>query len=210
MGKTILIVDDAKSMRGLVGMTLRGQGYEVVEACDGKDALSRIDGQKVNMVLSDLNMPNMDGIQLIREVRTNTDHKFVPIIMLTARSEETDRIVGLELGDVAVLVESDAKGLSNWTFPRQAGEKAREKKKEKDGEQKGGLALILHDVEIENIVVTRRSPGAKDQVYRLDKFTVQADSADQMVFSGEGNVLQLPLTLTGKAGTRHALAEVGA
>jgi two-component system chemotaxis response regulator CheY len=83
MAKTILIVDDARSMRGLVGMTLKGAGYNIIEACDGEDALNKIGQHPVNMVIADLNMPNMNGIDLIKSLKVNPKYRFLPIVMLT-------------------------------------------------------------------------------------------------------------------------------
>ena len=71
MGKRIMTVDDSASVRQMVAFTLKGAGYEVVEAVDGKDALSKLQGNPVHMVITDLNMPNLDGIGLIRGVRAN-------------------------------------------------------------------------------------------------------------------------------------------
>jgi len=120
-------------------------------------------------------------------------------------------VVGVELSDVSVLVESDAEGQSNWTFPPEEGDgDVREDEEETQGDEQGGLAIIVGDVDIDNIVVTRRAPGAEDQVYRLDELTVQPDSADRMVVAGAGSILELPLSLNGQVGTRQGLADVGA
>ena len=70
MGKTILIVDDSASVRQVVGIALRGAGYEVIEGVDGVDGLSKLDGTKVHLIISDVNMPRMDGITFVREVRS--------------------------------------------------------------------------------------------------------------------------------------------
>lgn len=105
MGKTIMIVDDAKSMRGLISMTLQSAGYEVVEACDGQDALDKIGGQKVNMVISDLNMPNMNGIELILHLKQDARYKFLPIVMLTTESEDAKKREGQMAGAKAWLVK---------------------------------------------------------------------------------------------------------
>lgn len=88
MSKTILIVDDSSSMRQVVGMALRSSGYEVIEAVDGEDALNKLDGRKVHLVISDVNMPNMDGISFIREMKQRPAYKFVPVIMLTTEGAE--------------------------------------------------------------------------------------------------------------------------
>ncbi len=93
MGKQILIVDDSSSMRQMVGFTLRGAGYDVVEAVDGTDALAKLQ-PTVQMVLTDLNMPNLDGLGLIRAVRAGSTCKFVPIVMLTTESEDAKKAEG--------------------------------------------------------------------------------------------------------------------
>jgi two-component system chemotaxis response regulator CheY len=91
MGKTILIVDDSASMRQVVRMALTGAGFDVIEACDGRDALSKLGGQKIHLVISDVNMPNMDGISFVREMKKNAAYKFTPVIMLTTEGNERRR-----------------------------------------------------------------------------------------------------------------------
>ena len=88
MGKTILIVDDSASVRQVVGIALKGAGYDVIEAVDGRDALSKLDGKKIHLMISDVNMPNMDGITFVREAKKLPAYKFTPIIMLTTESQE--------------------------------------------------------------------------------------------------------------------------
>ena len=105
MAKSILIVDDARSMRGLVAMTLKSAGYEVVEACDGQDAVEKIGQHNINMVISDLNMPRMDGISFIRAVKANPKYKFLPIVMLTTESEESKKKQGQLAGAKAWIVK---------------------------------------------------------------------------------------------------------
>lgn len=87
MGKTILIVDDSASIRQLVNFTLRGAGYKVVEAVDGADAIDKLNGG-IDAVITDLNMPNMDGIDFLKQVRKNPFFKFIPIVMLTTESQQ--------------------------------------------------------------------------------------------------------------------------
>ena len=82
----ILAVDDSASMRQMVSFTLQGAGYEVVEACDGQDALTKAKQGQVDLVLSDVNMPVMDGISLIKNLRSLPSYKFTPILMLTTES----------------------------------------------------------------------------------------------------------------------------
>ncbi|WP_432969333.1 response regulator [Dactylosporangium sp. CA-233914] len=88
MSKTVLIVDDSASVRQVVTIALKGAGYEVIDAVDGQDALSKLAGKRVHLIISDVNMPNMDGITLVSEIRKQPDHRFTPIIMLTTESQE--------------------------------------------------------------------------------------------------------------------------
>lgn len=105
MAKRILIVDDAVSMRGLVGMTLRNAGYEVTEAGNGEEALVKLQGQRFDLIVSDLNMPRMDGLQLITAVKAQPMHKFTPIVMLTTESQESKKQQGKVAGAKAWLVK---------------------------------------------------------------------------------------------------------
>jgi two-component system chemotaxis response regulator CheY len=98
MAKTILTADDSASMRQMVTFTLKGAGYEVVEAVDGKDGLSMISQSKVDMIITDLNMPNMDGIEMIRNVRAMAQYKFIPIILLTTESQDGKKKEGKAAG----------------------------------------------------------------------------------------------------------------
>ena len=100
--RTILIVDDSSSMRQVVGMALRSSGYEVIEAVDGEDALNKLDGRKVHLVISDVNMPNMDGFSFIREMKQRPAYKFVPVIMLTTEGAEDKKKAGQDAGAKAV------------------------------------------------------------------------------------------------------------
>ena len=118
-------------------------------------------------------------------------------------------IIGAELTDVDLLMESDATGKSNWTFPTAAPEQKPDRESEPESRRDGGISVTLDDILMENILVTLRSPGAEDQIHRLETLEVQADGADQMILSGSGSVLTLPLTFSGIAGTRDGLAEVG-
>lgn len=98
MSKTILIVDDSSSLRQVVNITLTGAGYTVIEACDGRDALSKCNGQKIHLVVSDVNMPNMDGITFVTELKKNPAYKFTPVIMLTTESGEDKKLAGQAAG----------------------------------------------------------------------------------------------------------------
>jgi two-component system, chemotaxis family, chemotaxis protein CheY len=98
MSKTVMTVDDSASMRQMVSFTLRRAGYEVIEASDGKDALARLAGSPLHMMITDLNMPNMDGIELIRQVRAMPQYKYIPIIMLTTESQDQKKQAGRAAG----------------------------------------------------------------------------------------------------------------
>jgi len=87
MSKTILIVDDSESLRQVVNIALSGAGYQVFEAKDGVDGLSKLDGSKVHLIISDVNMPNMNGIDFVKAVKALPKYKFTPIIMLTTESQ---------------------------------------------------------------------------------------------------------------------------
>ncbi|SRR5260221_13564357 len=91
MSKSILIVDDSESIRELVGLTLQSSGYQVEKGIDGKDALRFFDGREISLVITDLNMPNLDGIQLIKEIRSRNGYKTIPILMLTTESQSAKK-----------------------------------------------------------------------------------------------------------------------
>jgi two-component system chemotaxis response regulator CheY len=98
MAKTIMIIDDSTSMRQMVRFTLTAGGYEVVEAGDGVAALEKSKAQKVDLFITDLNMPNMDGIQLTRELRALAQYRFTPIVMLTTESQTEKKLAGKAAG----------------------------------------------------------------------------------------------------------------
>ena len=105
MAKTVMVVDDSVSVRQVVSIALRGAGYEVIEACDGKDALAKLNGQKIHLMISDVNMPNMDGITFVKEVKRLASYKFTPIIMLTTESQEAKKQEGQAAGAKAWVVK---------------------------------------------------------------------------------------------------------
>ncbi len=105
MGKTVLIVDDSASIRQVVSITLRGAGYDVIEGCDGKDALGKLDGRKVHLIISDVNMPNMDGITFLKNVKQLPAYKFTPVIMLTTEAGEAKKEEGRAAGAKAWVVK---------------------------------------------------------------------------------------------------------
>jgi two-component system chemotaxis response regulator CheY len=104
MAKTILTVDDSASVRQMVRFTLSDAGYAVIEAVDGKDALAKM-SPAVNLVITDLNMPNLDGIGLIRAVRANPAYKGIPIVMLTTESQDSRKLEGKAAGATGWIVK---------------------------------------------------------------------------------------------------------
>ncbi len=105
MGKLIMTADDSASVRQMVSFTLKQNGYEVVEAVDGQDALNKLSTKKVDMLLTDLNMPKMDGIGLIKGVRASTLNKFIPIVMLTTESTDAKKSEGKSAGATGWIVK---------------------------------------------------------------------------------------------------------
>ena len=105
MGKRIMTVDDSASVRQMVVFTLKEAGYEVIEATDGKDALSKLNGNPFHMIITDLNMPNLDGIGLIKGVRAHPAYKFIPVIMLTTESQESRKQEGKQAGATGWIVK---------------------------------------------------------------------------------------------------------
>lgn len=98
MEKTILTVDDSSTVRLILSSTLKDAGYKVVEARDGQDAIELLDKGQVNMLITDLNMPRVDGIDLIRHVRKSSACRFMPIIMLTTEADDIKRQEGKAAG----------------------------------------------------------------------------------------------------------------
>ena len=105
MAKTIMVVDDSASLRQVVGIALKGAGYDVIEGCDGKDALAKMTGQKIHLIISDVNMPNMDGITFVKAVKQLPNYKFTPVIMLTTESQESKKAEGQAAGAKAWVVK---------------------------------------------------------------------------------------------------------
>ena len=105
MSKTVLVVDDSAAIRQVVSITLKGAGYEGIEACDGKDALEKLNGQRVHLIISDVNMPVMDGLTFLKEVKARPEYKFTPVIMLTTESAEDKKQEGQAAGAKAWMVK---------------------------------------------------------------------------------------------------------
>lgn len=98
MDKAILVVDDSRSIRQMMALTLQDAGFEVIEASDGADALKQLNGRRVSLIISDLHMPNIDGIEMTRKVRKMPSYRFVPIIMMTTESGNNKKSEALQAG----------------------------------------------------------------------------------------------------------------
>jgi two-component system chemotaxis response regulator CheY len=105
MVKRILAVDDSASMRQMVLFTLHGAGYEVLQACDGMEALEMARKSSVDLVLTDVHMPRMDGISLVRELRTLPHYRFVPMLILTTESSQERKMDGKSAGATGWIVK---------------------------------------------------------------------------------------------------------
>ena len=105
MAKTIMVVDDSASLRQVVSIALTGAGYEVVQACDGKDALAKLDGRKIHLIISDVNMPNMDGLSFVKAAKQLPAYKFTPVIMLTTEAGDAMKQQGQAAGAKAWVVK---------------------------------------------------------------------------------------------------------
>lgn len=105
MAKTIMIVDDSAALRQVVSIALKGAGYDVVEACDGKDALAKLDGRKLHLIISDVNMPNMDGITFLKAAKQLPAYRFTPVIMLTTEAGDAMKQQGQAAGAKAWVVK---------------------------------------------------------------------------------------------------------
>ncbi len=105
MARTILTVDDSRSVRQMVGFTLREQGFDVLEAADGQEALDLLGSRKVDMVITDLNMPIVDGIAMIKGARSLPDCRFIPIVMLTTESQDNKKQEGKAAGATGWIVK---------------------------------------------------------------------------------------------------------
>ncbi len=105
MAKTILSVDDSASIRQMVAFTLKGAGYEVIEAVDGQDGLEKAKLKTVDMVLTDQNMPRMDGLTLVKNLRAMPNYQNVPILMLTTEAGDAMKTQGKAAGATGWLVK---------------------------------------------------------------------------------------------------------
>lgn len=105
MAKTILLVDDSASVRKVAGIALTSAGYAVLEACNGQEALGKLNGEKIHLIISDVNMPVMDGITFLKEVKQHPSYRFTPVIMLTTEAGEDKKQEGRAAGAKAWIIK---------------------------------------------------------------------------------------------------------
>jgi two-component system chemotaxis response regulator CheY len=91
MKKTVLVVDDFENTRFVVEFTLKNKGYDVIQASNGKEALKYLDGRPLDLVITDLNMPEMNGIELVQNIRNLSDYAYIPILVLTTDRDEAKK-----------------------------------------------------------------------------------------------------------------------
>jgi two-component system, chemotaxis family, chemotaxis protein CheY len=105
MAKRILTIDDSKTIRDMLMLTLADAGFDVLQAVDGQDGLEMLDKERVDVVITDINMPRMDGYEVIRQMRRNTTHKTTPILVLTTESEKEKKNLAREAGATGWMVK---------------------------------------------------------------------------------------------------------
>lgn len=105
MSKNILIVDDSESIREVVSFTLENEGYNVLIGVDGKDALRFLDGSPIDLIITDLHMPEMNGIELIKNVRAMENYKRIPILFLTTESQTSKKMEAKEAGATGWIIK---------------------------------------------------------------------------------------------------------
>ncbi len=105
MSKNILIVDDSESIREVVSFTLENEGYSVLVGVDGKDALKFLDGSHIDLIITDLHMPEMNGIEFIKHVRAMEQYKRIPILFLTTESQTSKKMEAKEAGATGWIIK---------------------------------------------------------------------------------------------------------
>jgi two-component system chemotaxis response regulator CheY len=105
MSKNILIVDDSESIRDLISFTLTNEGYSVLIGKDGVDAAQYLDGREIDLVITDLHMPQKDGIELIKDIRKNDHYKTIPILFLTTESQTEKKLLAKEAGATGWIIK---------------------------------------------------------------------------------------------------------
>ena len=105
MEKNVLVVDDSATVRKFISVSLSMQGFKVVTACDGMDALEKLPSENVDLIITDLTMPNMDGFELIRSLRENPQYRDLPVIILSSLNDTVSKETGSKLGIESYVVK---------------------------------------------------------------------------------------------------------
>lgn len=105
MDKTVVVVDDSSSIREVVSYTIESEGYTVLKGADGQDALKHFDGKDINLVITDLHMPELDGIGLIKKIREIEEYKHIPILLLTTETSQDKKLEAKDAGATGWLVK---------------------------------------------------------------------------------------------------------
>lgn len=105
MSKNVMVVDDSFTTRKMLSFLLKGEGFNVVSAENGIDALEKLPFSNIDIIITDLNMPQMDGLELVNSLKKNPDYKEIPVIMLTTESEDSDKQKGFEAGASSYLIK---------------------------------------------------------------------------------------------------------
>ncbi|MDP4114976.1 MAG: response regulator [Bacteroidota bacterium] len=105
MKKVILIADDSATIRKFVSVALKLKGFDIISVSDGMEALEKLPTENINLIITDLNMPNMDGFELIKSIRSSSDFKEIPIIILSSLSKNEEIEMGIKCGANAYLVK---------------------------------------------------------------------------------------------------------
>jgi two-component system chemotaxis response regulator CheY len=105
MGKNILIVDDSESIREVVSFTIENEGHNILQGVDGKDAIKHLNGDPLDLIITDLHMPVMDGIEFIKHVRQTEEYKNIPILFLTTESQTAKKMEAKEAGATGWIIK---------------------------------------------------------------------------------------------------------
>ncbi|MFO8062098.1 MAG: response regulator transcription factor [bacterium] len=146
MNRRVFIIDDEPDIRKLISVHLKRNAFEPVEFDRGSDALDALEEQRPALIILDLMLPDEDGLEICRRIRANEDIGHIPVIMLTAKSEETDKIIGLELGadDYITKPFSPRELIARIKAVLRRYSKDEEKKEKENNEIKIGSDLVLH------------------------------------------------------------------
>jgi len=105
MKKIILVADDSPTIRKFVSFSLAAQGFKIITASDGMDALEKLPKENIDLIITDLNMPNLDGFEFVKSVRNSTEYKDIPIIILSSLDADSDLERGMQVGANAYLIK---------------------------------------------------------------------------------------------------------